>query len=95
VLEQKVITEWKFIPKKQVKYDKNMCCYCKDYCYLSLVRCLDCQKAYCLDHVYGCCCDQYQLLLREPNEDRQRLLELLAKLPRAIEEAPIPKESTV
>lgn len=87
------MNEWREIPRKQLKYDKNMCCHCKNYCYLSLLRCLECQKAYCLDHVCGCCCDQYQLLLREPNADRQNLLELLVKVPRAVEEQPVASDN--
>jgi|JI8StandDraft_1071087.scaffolds.fasta_scaffold726405_1 hypothetical protein len=75
------IQEYSYYDKKMLKYDKNVCSVCKNYCYLAYVKCIDCKRNYCTHHLPKSCCQPvaFKLMLREPNEDRLPLLGLLGK----------------
>lgn len=56
------------------KYDRNSCSKCRNYLYLSSLRCVDCNKNYCSHDFYTCCSGNYELIYREPNADRKWIL---------------------
>lgn len=58
------------------KYDRNSCSKCRNYQYLSSLRCLDCKRNYCSLDFVKCCSGKYELVYREPNEDRRWILSL-------------------
>ena len=61
------------------KYDKNSCSVCRNYQYLSSIRCEDCNKNYCERDVKLCCNGRFELVFRKLNEDRLKILRLLSK----------------
>ena len=79
LITQLEIREYSYYDKKTLKYDRNVCSVCKNYCYLEHVKCSACKKNYCMQHIPKSCCrpDAFKLMLREPNEDRLPLLNLL------------------
>jgi len=87
VIPQLDIHEYSYYDKKTLKYDKNVCSVCKNYCYLAHVKCGDCKKNFCMQHLPKGCCQPaaFRLMLREPNEDRLPLLSLLGKAVQVLE----------
>lgn len=75
------ISEYSYYDKKLLKYDKNVCVVCKNYCYLTHFKCVNCKRNYCAQHIAKSCCQApaFKLMLREPNESRLPLLNLLGK----------------
>ena len=61
------------------KYDRNSCTRCRNYLYLSSLRCADCHKNYCSRDFHNCCLGNYELVYREPNADRKWITAFLAK----------------
>lgn len=64
------------------KYFSNMCHYCKNYLYLTSFECSQCMRNLCHMHIDHCDCMQvtdkkWVLVVRELNEDRKGLLELV------------------
>ena len=58
------------------KYDRNSCSKCRNYLYLSSIKCSSCGKNYCFQDLFDCCHSHFQLILREPNPDRNPILSL-------------------
>lgn len=54
-LAKNKVSSYSYIPQKKLKYEKNMCSVCKNYCYLSYFKCTDCGKIRCLTHKGECC----------------------------------------
>jgi len=46
---------------KKQHYDKTMCFDCKNYSYLSYLKCNSCNKKICLKHYDKSCCDDKKL----------------------------------
>lgn len=48
---------------KKEHYDKTMCFFCKNYSFLSYLKCDLCKKKTCLKHCEKKCCQQRKLTL--------------------------------
>lgn len=57
----------------KAKYDRNSCSTCRNYQYLSSLRCKNCHKNYCPDDFNICCDGEYELVHRNFNSDRESL----------------------
>ena len=44
-------------------YDKTICFFCKNYSYLSFLKCDNCQKKHCISHGDKNCCDNRKMTL--------------------------------
>lgn len=62
----------------QLKYDRLSCQTCKYYQYLSVMRCTECERKYCLEHAEKCCGRGFIFVARESDKVRRKCGELIA-----------------
>jgi hypothetical protein len=60
---------------KRKNYSHVMCYHCKNYLYLSALKCNSCKHIFCERHLEKCDCSprQWILVTRSFNEDREKL----------------------
>ena len=59
------------------KYDKMSCNTCRHYQYLSALKCVGCNKKFCLEHADRCCGRKMVLLTREADALRKKGVDLV------------------
>lgn len=61
----------------KLKYDRLSCSQCHYYQYISLFKCGECEKKYCLAHAHNCCGGGLKFMTRQPDRHRKGSLALV------------------
>ena len=61
------------------KYDKMLCHTCRLYQYLSVLKCVCCNRKYCLEHVDRCCGKKMIFMTRIPDASRKKIIDLVTE----------------